>query len=286
MADRAKCRRCGQIRHCSRGLVRNAGCPPAATFAAPAVWTIALGERRDGRGHLEQPEETSMESYEKLGAFYLGRPYDLGAASARRRPAALRLQGPDDPRRLRRHDRQRQDRAVRLGLLEEAAIDGIPAHRHRSQGRPGQPAADLPGARGRRTSGPGSTRTRRARKGLTPDEYAAAAGRAVAQGPGRVGPGRRAHPAAARGGGRRDLHAGQRAPGCRSRSCCARSPRRRRRCSRTATRCASGSRATVSGLLGLLGHRRRPDPQPRAHPALDDPRRTPGARAATSTSAA
>ena len=41
--------------------------------------------------------------------------------------------------------------------------------------------------------------------------------------------------------------------------------------------------STVSGILGLVGHRRRPDEEPRAHPALDDPGAAPGSRASRST---
>ena len=64
--------------------------------------------------------------YEKLGLFYLGKQFDLGKQTRLRRSRPLRLSRSADPRRLRRHDRQRQDRARDLGLIEEAAIDGIP----------------------------------------------------------------------------------------------------------------------------------------------------------------
>ena len=49
--------------------------------------------------------------YEKLGVFYLGREFDLARAGARTIPP-LRRQGPDTHARVRRHDRQRQDRPV------------------------------------------------------------------------------------------------------------------------------------------------------------------------------
>ncbi len=48
-----------------------------------------------------------------------------------------------------------------LSLLEEAAIDGIPAIAIDPKGDLGQPAADLPRAAPRTTSGRGSTKARR-----------------------------------------------------------------------------------------------------------------------------
>ena len=51
-----------------------------------------------------------MINYEKLGAFYLGRPYNLDLQAS---DSTQPLEGPHDPRRLRRYDRQWKDRAWR-----------------------------------------------------------------------------------------------------------------------------------------------------------------------------
>ena len=72
----------------------------------------------------------------------------------------LRLARPGDARRLRRHDRQRQDRPVHLAD-RRGGHRRRPGHRDRSEGRPRQPAADLPEALAPRISGRGSTKTRR-----------------------------------------------------------------------------------------------------------------------------
>ena len=77
---------------------------------------------------------------------------------------SLRLEGPGHPRRLRRHDRQRQDRALCIGSARGGGDRRHPLHRHRPQGRPGRPDAHLPRASGPRTSVPGSTRKRPARR--------------------------------------------------------------------------------------------------------------------------
>ena len=81
------------------------------------------------------PEESAMQDYEKLGVFYLGREYDLSAKQLR-----------DD---LILYDsKDLVTHAVVVGmtgsgktglcidLIEEAAIDGVPVHPDRSQGRP------------------------------------------------------------------------------------------------------------------------------------------------------
>ena len=140
-----------------------------------------------------------------------------------------------------------------LALLEEAAIDGIPAICHRSQGRPGQPAADLPESRGRRTSAPGSIPAEAARQGLSPDEYAAKTAENLAQRSGGMGPGRRAHPALARCAptSRSTRRAARRA--CRF-LCCGRlrAPPQSAQ-AEDRPRFAIGSQPRLSGLLGLLG---------------------------------
>ena len=221
--------------------------------------------------------------FEKLGVFYLGRPYDLRDAESRdARAPPLRLEGPRHPRGLRRHDRQRQDRP-----LHRAARGGRdrrhPRDRDRSQGRPRQPAADLPRARAGGLRGRGSTRTTRGGRASTPDDYAAQQAELWRKGLGRVGPGRRAHPAPARRRRLRHLHARQRRRACRSRSSSsfAAPPAAIREDGellreRVAT--------TATSLLGLARHRRRPDPEPRAHPARRPSSTPPGARGATSTS--
>ncbi len=138
-----------------------------------------------------------MSDYEKLGLFYLGRAIDHAAKTAK--PGYLLYDSTD----LVTH-------AVCVGmtgsgktglcidLLEEAAIDRRAGDRDRSEGRSRQPAADVPEPRGRPTSRPGSTKTRRGAPARSSDELAAAQADLVEEGPGRLGPGRRPHRAAAR----------------------------------------------------------------------------------------
>ena len=110
---------------------------------------------------------TTATDFEKLGVFYLGRAYDLATRKPTRRARPLRLEGPGHARRLRRHDRQRQDRP-----LPRPARRGRdrrhPGDRHRPQGRPRQPAADVPRAAARGLSRRGSTRTTRAARASRP----------------------------------------------------------------------------------------------------------------------
>ena len=54
-----------------------------------------------------------MKTYEKLGAFYLGRPV-AGQDDPEPGPLLYDAEGPDDPCGVRGHDWQRQDRALRL----------------------------------------------------------------------------------------------------------------------------------------------------------------------------
>ena len=84
-----------------------------------------------------------MPIIEKLGSFYLGKEYDLAARQLKD------VQVNYDSRDLTTH-------AVCVGmtgsgktglcidLLEEAALDGVPAMHHRPQGRHHQPVAHLP----------------------------------------------------------------------------------------------------------------------------------------------
>ena len=124
-----------------------------------------------------------------------------------------------------------------------------PLDRHRPEGRPRQPAADLPGAapgglpavdqRGRCRQG--RRLARRLRE---------VAGRAVDEGPRRLGPGRRAHRAAARRRRLRDLHARQRRRPARLGP---RLVRAARRPLATPRRVGDQIGAIATGLLALLG---------------------------------
>ena len=193
-----------------------------------------------------------MQDYEKLGAFYLGRRYDLAANRvASDEPLLYDAKDLTHPRRHRRHDGQRQD-----GPRRRAARRGgdrrHPRHRDRPEGRSRQSAAHLPRARRSVVSRPGSTRPRprataarptteaqsvaeRWREGLAewgqPPEriarFAAAAERAI------YTPGIARRPAARAAALARRAAAAPSSP--------------------TRTRCASASQSTASGLLGLLG---------------------------------
>ena len=59
-----------------------------------------------------------------------------------------------------------------IGLIEEAAIDGMPVLADRSEGRSLEPAADVPRACSRRSSRRGSTRTRRGCQGVSAEAFA------------------------------------------------------------------------------------------------------------------
>ncbi len=99
-----------------------------------------------------------MQDFEKLGVFYLGKTYDLATKQGQAGPGPLRLQGPGHARRLRRHDRQRQDRPVPLPA-RRGGHRRHPGAGHRPQGRPRQPAAHLSRAEAGRLRTRGSTRT-------------------------------------------------------------------------------------------------------------------------------
>ena len=219
-----------------------------------------------------------MQDFEKLGTFYLGREYDL-AAARQGRSAPVRLQGPRHPRRLRRHDRQRQDRPVHRAA-RRGGHRRHPGHRHRPQGRPRQPAADLPRA-ARRGLPPWINEDEAARKGLSPGRVRRPTGGALEERAGRVGRGRRAHrPASAR----RPISPSTRRAAtraCRCRSSRSFAPPPASRSSATTSCCATASRTTVTSLLGLLGIDADPAPEPRAHPARRPSSTGPGAAGRT-----
>ena len=217
-----------------------------------------------------------MQDFEKLGLFYLGRGYDMARGPRARRGGALRLARPGDPRRLRRDDRERQDRALSLahrgGRHRRRA-----GHRHRPQGRPRQPAPDLPRICRPRSSVPGSTRTKRAARGRRPTPLPPA----KRSGGGRGWPsGGRTAPGSSGCGTPPSSRSTRRAaaPAFRSRSS-ARLPPLRPRRAPTASCSPSAPPAPPTSVLALAGAR-CPAAQPRAH-ARDQALRgrlAPGAR--------
>ncbi len=225
---------------------------------------------------------TTATDFEKLGVFYLGRPYD--PATRKPRPGLVLYDSKD----LVTHAvcvgmTGSGKTGLCLALLEEAAHRRHPGHRHRSQGRSRQPAADVsraaPGGlravdqRGRRAaaraSRPTTSRAQQAelwRKGLAEwgedgariQRLRDAADFAIYT-PGSDGRTARLDPQVVRRAARGD-------------------PRRRRALPRA-------HRQHGDEPARPPRHRRRSAQEPRAHPALDHPRRPRGARAATSISA-
>ena len=85
-----------------------------------------------------------MQEIDQPGSFYLGRDYDLAAGKVGTTPLLYQTEN------LTTHAvcvgmTGSGKTGLCLSLLEEAAIDGIPAICDRSQGGPRQPAARLPG---------------------------------------------------------------------------------------------------------------------------------------------
>ena len=211
-----------------------------------------------------------MHAYEQLGAFYLGRPYDVATRSAQEGGVVLY-----DSRDLMTH-------AVIVGMTGSGKTGlGIGAarggrdrrrarDRHRSQGRPGQPAADLSRSLAPRTSARGSTKTRRRRAGHDAGRVRAGAGRAGSRG--------------SRRGAR--MASGSRGCGPRSTSpiytpgssaglpICGPEVVRRAAAeiARRPRAAARPGQRRVTGLLDAGRHRRRSGAEPRAHPAVDHPR--------------
>ena len=162
--------------------------------------------------------------YEKLGLFYLGRPYDLASGSREDGLDPLRLARPRHARRLRRHDRQRQDRACASRCSKKPRST---ASRRSSSIRRAisEPAAHVPGP-GAGGLPPVDQRGRCAAEGHRRPTRSPQRGGAVEEGAGEVGAGRRAHRSACatRPTSRSTRRAAR--PASRSRSC-SRSPRRR-----------------------------------------------------------
>ena len=157
-----------------------------------------------------------MQDFEKLGVFYLGQVLRPGEEEAARGPPPLRLARPRDARRLRRHDGQREDGP--LPLADRGGRHRRRArHPDRPEGRPLQPAADVSRSLARGLP-PVDQRGRRRAEGDVSRRLREAAGRALGEGPRRVGAGRRPDPAAQGRRGVRDLHAGLLGRPSRSRS--------------------------------------------------------------------
>ena len=165
-----------------------------------------------------------------------------------------------------------------IDLIEEAAIDGVPAIAIDPKGDLGNLLLTFPELRagGLRAVGRrGEARARRAgRRRPSPRREAERWREGLAA----LGPGRRAHRAAARGRRLRDLHARQRRRPA-ARRCSARS--RRRPAATTPRAPARRGRGTVDRPAGARRHRGRPAAQPRAHPARDAPRDAPGSEGET-----
>ena len=143
--------------------------------------------------------------YEKLGLFYLGRPYDLAAKKAK---DGIILY---DSRDLVTHAvcvgmTGSGKTGLCLSLLEEAAIDGIPALIIDPKGDLGNLLLTFPNLSASEFR-PWINEDDARRKGVDPDAFAAAEAEQVEGGARVVGSGRRAHPAPARRGRRRRLHA-------------------------------------------------------------------------------
>ena len=154
----------------------------------------------------------------------------------------------DDARRLRRHDRQRQDRpvprAARRGRHRRHSGD-----LHRSQGRPRQPAADVSGP-GPADFEPWIDPAEAQRKGRASTQYAAQDSRAWKKG----WPSGGRRPSASASFATPSISRSTRPAATRAAAvrCCGRSPRRRRRCSTNSDALRERIAAAASGLLALL----------------------------------
>ena len=136
-----------------------------------------------------------MQDFERLGVFYLGRQYDLAASKP---TDELLLYDSKD---LTTHAvcvgmTGSGKTGLCLALLEEAAIDGIPAIIIDPKGDLGNLLLTFPELRPEDFRALDRSGRSDARRASRPSELAAQDGRAVARRAGRVGPGRRADSAA------------------------------------------------------------------------------------------
>ena len=139
-----------------------------------------------------------MQDYEKLGVFYLGREYDLAAQKA---ADDLVLYDAKD---LVTHAvcvgmTGSGKTGLCLALLEEAAIDGIPAILIDPKGDLANLLLTFPQLRGEDFA-PWINPEDAAKKGLSPQDYAQQQAESVEKGPGRLGTDARADSALSRRG--------------------------------------------------------------------------------------
>ena len=156
-----------------------------------------------------------MEQFEKLGVFYLGRQKQSAADKA----GPLLLYDSKD---LVTHAvcvgmTGSGKTGLCIGLLEEAALDGVPAVVIDPKGDLANLLLTFPDLKPADFL-PWINEDDARKKSMTPEQYAEQQAAHVEEGPGRLGPGRRAHPAPARGGRVRHLHPRKHRRASRSRS--------------------------------------------------------------------
>ena len=224
------------------------------------------------------PAAAGPADFEKLGVFYLGRAVRPRRQASRSDELLLY-----DSKDLVTHAvcvgmTGSGKTGLCLALLEEAAIDGIPAIVIDPKGDLAQPAAHVPRAARRTTSRPWVNEDEARAQGRHAGRVRRAAGRALAEGPGRRGArtarassgcatrptSRSTRPAATPGLPVSILQVVRRAA--------AGDPRGRASCSRERDRHHGDEPARPAR------HRRRPDAEPRAHPARRRSSSTPGAQ--------
>ena len=219
-----------------------------------------------------------MQDFEKLGTFYLGREFD----PRKKKQGGLLLYDSKD---LVTHAvcvgmTGSGKTGLCLALLEEAAIDGVPAILIDPKGDLANLLLTFPDLRGEDFL-PWINEEDAAEEGPGPEGVCRSTGEALAGRPGAIGGGRRAHPEPAGGGRIPHLHAGQQ--------------RRHSGLDPEILRRPGAGRA--GGYRAVAGahqhdrhqpawparHRGRSDPEPRTHPALHHLGHAPGSRARTST---